>query len=468
VNAPIRLRVTAWFVALLAAILAAVAAFVAIELRRDLVDGQDRSLRPALGQIAVGFRREGPAEFTDQSATVLSGGRPASQVLGPGGRVLLAFGDPVSRRPMLAPDEIRAARAGRVTARTRRLDGASFRVVATAVRRRGARRVVAAAESLAPVERASHRALVLLVLAFPIALAAAAAGGWWLARRALGPLDRLTASAEAIGPGALAARVPVPGTRDEVERLARTLNTMLDRLERGAADQRRLVADASHELRSPLAAMRAELDVSLRADTLDPAARAVLESAREEVDRMSRTVDDLLTLARVDEHGAGPARAPVDLALVAARGAEGLAATARRRGVELTTQAAPAFALGDAEQLGHVVRNLVDNAIGFSPPGGRVRVASWQRDGAAGVSVEDDGPGVPPGERERIFERFYRLDRARSRHTGGSGLGLAIAAELAAAHAGRIEVESRPSGGSRFSLILPAAPTPAPTAPVPL
>ena len=177
--------------------------------------------------------------------------------------------------------------------------------------------------------------LLLLLLAGPAALAATALGGWWLARKALLPVDRMTSQAEEIGIDRLHERIALPRARDEIGRLAETLNAMLDRLERGVEEKRRLVADASHELRTPLAAMRAELDVSLMADDLPPAGREVLESTREEVDRMSRIVDNLLTLARVDEGrlellttqgGPGRGRRRGCAAAAAARDGEGRAA----------------------------------------------------------------------------------------------------------------------------------------------
>ena len=169
------------------------------------------------------------------------------------------------------------------------------------VDRLGERRVLVVGESLAGVDASVRRVLVLLLIAGPAALAATAAGGWWLARKALLPVSRMTSEADTIGIDRLHERVAVPRAADEIGHLAVTLNAMLARLEHGVREQHRLVADASHELRTPLAAMRSEIDVSLRGDRLTDDARAVLESTREEVDRMTRTVNNLLTLAQVDE-----------------------------------------------------------------------------------------------------------------------------------------------------------------------
>ena len=463
---PIRVRMTIWYAALLAIIIAAVGAFLVVRLRADLTGALDRTLRPATDQIATGYHAEGPLEFRDTARTILAGERAAAQAMSADGRVLVSYGDPVSRTPMLAGNDRAAVLRGRVVTRTVTLgphDG-QFRLAARAVERRGRRDVVGAVESLDPVSRSVRRALALLLLACPAALLATALGGWWLARRSLRPIEQMTTTAEAIGAQRLDERVAVPPTSDEVAHLARTLNTMLARIERGmneqqrlVAEQRRFVADASHELRTPLAVMRAELDVSLRADDLPKPAREVLESAREEVQGMSRTVDDLLTLATADEGRLALATEPVDLQASAGRVLEQVRTLAHRREVTLALADGSAIALADAERLDHAVRNLVENAIEFSPRGGRVELTASATGGKATLTVADHGPGIAAEHRERIFDRFYRIDPSRRRSTGGSGLGLAIAREIVEAHAGRISLLARHPRGSTFSIELPLA-----------
>jgi len=454
---------TAWYLALLACIVAAVGAFVLVGLRADLISATDRSLRPAVEQIAAGYGSEGLTEFQDKSASLLTGERASAQILTPDGVVLASFGDRVSREPMLALPAVTRVAAGRPLVFSGPLDrGSRFRVAARPVLRATQRLVVVAALSLAPVDRSVHRVLVLLLLALPVALLATAAGGWWLARRALTPITRMIATAEAIGPSELRDRLAVPRTGDEVAHLAVALNTMLDRIHAGLVEQQRLVADTSHELRSPLAVMRTNIDVSLRADELSPAAREILESNREEVDRMSATVEDLLTLARSDAREFPLSRELVDLQALASQAVQRLSPFAQRRGVTVSTDGSPAAVLGDPEHLGHVLRNLIDNAIKFSPRGSQVTVRAWSHAGEAGVTVEDEGPGIPDELRERVFDRFYRVDQSRARTPGGSGLGLAIARELAIAHGGRIDHAARHPKGSAFTITLPAAQTPDP------
>jgi heavy metal sensor kinase len=448
-----------WYVVLLAAVVAAVGVFLVLQLRSDLTAAVDRGLHPAAAQIADGYRAEGASEAVDVARSVLTGERPAAQILDPSGRIVVSWGDPVARAPMLTRTDAAAVlRDGELT-RTVALGRGDqrFRLVARPTASSGRRQVAAAVESMATVDRSVRSVVILLLIAGPAALMATALGGWWLARRALRPIDRMTARAAAIDLDRIEDRLVVPPTGDEVAQLATTLNAMLDRIARGVEEQHRLVADASHELRTPLAAMRAEIDVSLRADDLAPAARRVLESAREEVDRMARTVDDLLVLASLDEGRLALLVEPLDLHDVVSRAAASLRSLAGTRAVSLAVDGPAAPAIGDADRLGHAVRNLIENAIKFSPEGGEVAATTWAADGEVGVRVRDQGPGIAPELRERIFDRFFRADPSRTRATGGGGLGLAICREIVLAHGGRVWVEGADPSGSAFSLALRAA-----------
>lgn len=475
-RASLRLRVAAWYAGLLTVAIAILGLFLIVQLRSDLTRAIDVALRPAAAQIADDVRVDGPSEFRDSSRSVLKGERAASQLLDGRGSILATFGDPVADRPMATAVQVAAAAAGGrpVAARTLGQDQDDFRVVAAGAVRRGRRYVVVAAQASEPVDRSVGRVTTLLLLGGPAALLATALAGWWLARRALRPIEHMTGTAAAIGVDRLGERVPVWRSNDEVAHLARTFNTMLDRIQHGVDEQRRLVADTSHELRTPLAAMRAELDVSLHADALPPAAREVLLSAREEVDRMGQTVAGLLTLAAADGGVLHLDPVPLDLAALGASVAEQLAPVARRRGVEVVSEGPRVAVRADAARLGQAIRNLLENAIEFSPPRGTVHVTTERDGGTARLSVTDEGPGIPEHLAERVFDRFFRVDPSRSRATGGSGLGLAICREIAEAHGGRARFERR-ERGSTFVLELPAgdggslagvpAPAPRPRAP---
>jgi signal transduction histidine kinase len=273
---------------------------------------------------------------------------------------------------------------------------------------------------------------------------------WLLVGRALHPVEAIRAEVADISAHDLGRRVPVPAVADEIGRLAGTMNQMLDRLQSSADRQRRFAADASHELQSPLASSRAHLEVAL-AHPDDAPWASVATDLLEENHRMERLVRDLLFLARGDEGDLDAHRRPVDLDDVVSFEVGRL-----RPGAEVVIDASgvvPAEVSGHADQLHRVVRNLLENAVDHA----RSRVTIELRGTGAEVElvVADDGPGVPVPDRDRVFDRFTRLDDARSRQTGGAGLGLAIAREVVEAHGGRVRVEDGP--GARFVVRLPAA-----------
>jgi heavy metal sensor kinase len=457
VSLPIRARLTAWYAALLAVIIVALGAFLVLQLRSDLQQQVDRDVRDGAGMVARGYSERGTAEFLEVAEKVLPRGGSAAQVLDAQGRVLLSYGDEVAARDMAPAD----ARVDALRGRSRLMsvalgdDGQRFRAMVLPARRLGLLRVVVVAESMENVERSVNRVLLLLLLAGPAALAATALGGWWLARKALLPVERMTSQAEEISIDRLHERVAVPRAKDEIGHLAETLNAMLDRLEQGIIDKHRLIADASHELRTPLAVMRAELDVTLRSRDLSPASREVLASAREEVGRMSRTVDDLMTLAEVDEGRLGLLPTCVRLREAVDDAARPLGPLAEAKGVRLEVTGEDCETQADRQRLHQALTNFIENAIKYARPGGQVRATAWCRGDEVGVTVADDGPGIPPESRPHIFDRFYRVDTARGREGGGSGLGLAICHEIAGAHGGRVWVESEEGTGSAFSLALP-------------
>jgi heavy metal sensor kinase len=460
VSLPIRVRLTAFYAVLLSAIVIGLGAFLVLELRSDLQTRIDRDLQAASARIAEGYSEDGNEEFLDVAETALPRTGSAAQVRdAAGGRLLLSYSDLPGAEQLLPPGALQSAlRRGPVTRTvTVRVGDREQRFLTriAPVRRLGRRRVVVVAESLLEVDESVRRVLVLLLIAGPAALGATALGGWWLARSALLPVRRMTSEAREIGIDRLHERVAVPRVADEIGELAVTFNAMLERLERGVEDQHRFVADASHELRTPLAVMHAELDVSLRGDDLAPAAREVLESTREEVNRMSRTVDNLLTLAQADEGRLGLLTTHVELGdaiEAAARLLQPVAAAAR---VRLDVEGESCIAQADPRLLQQALTNLIENAIKFSPAGSRVSVTAWCRAEEVGVTVTDDGPGIPADAQAHLFDRFFRVDPARGRDVGGSGLGLAICREIAAAHGGRVWVDSDEGRGSAFSLTLP-------------
>jgi heavy metal sensor kinase len=458
VTAPIRVRLTLLYVLVLAAIVAGLIAFVVTLLRSDLTAELDRGLRDAAAQIAPAYRAEGPSEFHDTTRTVLpsSGREPAgAQILDPSGRVVVGEGAATATMPLAQSSTRATALAGHTVILSRRVGHPQrhLRVIAMPAERHGSRQVLVAVESLHEVDDATHRVLVLLLLGGAGALALVAVGGWWIARRALRPVDRMTRRAEAIGIDDLSQRIAVPRVNDELANLARTLNAMLERLQRGVAARERLIADASHELRAPLAAMRAELDVSLAYDRLDPAARAALTLARDDAVRLTRIVENLLTLASADEGHLELLIAPHDVTELARRVARAQRATTIARGIQLEVGGDEVVAELDGDRLAQVLTNLLDNAIRHTPDDGMIRVTVTDDAGGTRIAVTDDGPGIPSEDRERVFERFSRQDPVRPR--GGAGLGLAICREIVHAHGGRMWIDDTPSTGATVHIALP-------------
>lgn len=317
--------------------------------------------------------------------------------------------------------------------------------------------------SLGPARAFLRTARLLFALTSALILVGVIVTGRILTGRALAPVDRLVTQARTIGASTLHDRLPHPGTGDELARLVTTLNEMLDRIEHGFDAQRHFTADASHELRSPLSRLRAELEITLRRTRDAAEYERVLRSCLEEVERLGRLTDELLTLARLDA-GESKEGSRVVTAVHAVVDAtlEHLAGTAEQRGVRLVrdiesdlhVSVPPSF-------LALVVGNLVENAVKFSPPGGAVTVATARRNGDAVLRVSDSGPGIAADEASRVFDRFYRGRTAGSPDAEGVGLGLAIVRSVVEAHGGGVTVESGEGRGATFTVSLPLAPGPA-------
>ena len=303
---------------------------------------------------------------------------------------------------------------------------------------------IVASTPATPVEDNTAALSRSLAAGFPVLVVLVGAVTWLLAGRALRPVEQIRAEVEEISGHTLERRVPAPATDDEVGRLAQTMNRMLDRLQASSVRQREFVSDASHELRSPVAAIRTELEVALREPSSADWA-LVASNALAENERLERLVDDLLTLARLDE-GRVPAAEDVDLDDVAREEA------ARLRDPRLTVDVRATPVRGNREQLARVIRNLLENASRYADD--RIALSVASSDGLAVVTVADDGPGIPAADRERVFERFTRLDEARARSGGGVGLGLALVRAIAEAHGGAASVAGNVPG-ARVEVRLP-------------
>ncbi|MGC2461962.1 MAG: ATP-binding protein [Steroidobacteraceae bacterium] len=310
--------------------------------------------------------------------------------------------------------------------------------------------------SLDPIDAVQDRLLSLLGLLLPVLVVCAAGGGYLLVNWALRPVDRISRTAEQMSVQHLESRLPVVPTGDALERLSTSLNHMLGRLRDSVQTSRRFLADASHELRTPLTVVKGELQEIVGSDTVQREVRERIGSVLEEVARLEHLVSGLLALSRLDAGEAQREWVDVDLAELAANTAEQMRLMAEDRGIRLDSSALrPMVVRGDRGRLKQVIVNLLDNAIRFTPRGGTVSLLAAKEGGYLLLEVHDTGIGIPSSALPHVFDRFFRVDEARSREDGGGGLGLSIVKSICSAHGAEIEVESRSGYGSCFRLKFP-------------
>jgi len=403
----------------------------------QILDEQGRTV--AAGPTLEVAGRQGVIALTGEAGgLVISRTGPPPDVLGEGPGAGAAGGGPQERTVQLLPRSVLSAQLESIV---REVDTPNGRYT------------VVAAAPIDEVQRSVDAVRRALWVALPALVALVALVAWWLVGHALRPVEAIRAQVDEISGTTIHRRVPEPASGDEIGRLARTMNAMLGRLEAAATRQRQFVSDASHELRSPVTAIRADLEVALaEGDGADwpGVATAVLS----EESRLEALLADLLILAAGDEApppppvGTGAAVDLADLARAEARRPHAVPVTAGVTGLHPTT------VTGSSEQLARVVTNLVDNAARHAQ--GRVAVGVTGDGRRVRLTVDDDGPGVPEADRERVFERFTRLDDARARDAGGTGLGLAVVRSIAERHRGAAWMEAGPLGGARAVVELPA------------
>ncbi len=463
----LRTRLTLWYTSLLLSMLVVLGVVALALLDKGLRDNVDASLKSVARSLASSIRdapRGGPN--LDEALEALFGPVIAQRFY----RLLDPFGRP---DPRLAPrnrtqfplssEALQNAENGQDTYETVHLPQVStapIRLYTMPVIERG--RIihfVQVAMPLESVESARSRFLFILLGLTPFALGGAGVGGWFLARRALAPVDAMVEAARRISAEDLSRRLDTPARNDELGRLAAVLNDMLARLEQSFAAVRHFSADAAHELRTPLTILKGELEVANRATQSEAEYRRVITSCLEEADRLTALVEDLLFLARSDSGNISLPQTPVNLAEVLNDVAPALLALAEDAEVTCTiAPAAPVWVCGSEALLFRLIFNLGENAVKYTPSGGVVTITLTSNEKEASLEVSDTGQGVTPEEQKRIFDRFYRSDQARSR--GGVGLGLALARSIALVHHGQITVESNSGQGSCFRVTLPViAPT---------
>lgn len=448
----VRTRVAIVYAAIMAAVLGATSVFLLARLRSDLRSAVEAGLRSRADVLL----RDVAAEFEDigRGDGVVDEAEVVAQILGSDGRVLESA-VPVGDRALLGRRDLSALGTIGTFERDVTVRGAVEPTLLLAERSpRGP--VVVVGSSLEEVSAAPATLARLLWTGGPLLLVGTTAAVWVLAGLALRPVEAMRTEAEALSLGSDRRRLPVPSTGDEVERLAHTLNAMLERLERALERERRFVDDASHELRSPLAVLKAELELALSRSRTAAELEAALRSAAEEVDDLARLTEHLLVLARADRGLLPTSRSRIDVAELARQVCSALRARAGERGVRLETNGAgDVWADVDPLLVRQAASNLVTNALDHTPAGGSVSVGVSAADGAVELSVSDSGPGFDEALLPRAFDPFTRADDARGRGSG-VGLGLAIVRAIADAHGGRVAARNLDGGGAVVVLTLPA------------
>jgi heavy metal sensor kinase len=451
----VRLRLTAWYVLLLGLTLVLFSFYLHLRLEHSLAAQMDDALQVAASQaLALVGEDQGHPAFatTDAAQTVirrLIQAGFAGRLTAPDGTVWDGLGD--AQHVPAGPPPVPGWTSVEV-------EGTDWRVYSQPLEAPDGRPIgwLQVARSLAPSEQASESLFVQIMLSLPLVVVLAAVVGYFLAGRALRPIDRITRTAQAMSAQDLTQRIEYEGPDDEVGRLARTFDQMLDRLQAAFERERRFTADASHELRTPLTVIKGRIDVTVsRPRTVQEYTHTLYDVARE-TNRLIRLTNDLLFLTRLGQRSPSMQLQPVDLRDLLSAIVDQVRPLAEAKALELVEEVAPGLRLtGDPDHLIRLFLNILDNAIKYTPAGGRVTMRAVEESTTVRVTVRDTGPGIPPQHLPHLFERFYRVEADRSRETGGTGLGLAVAAEIARGHGGTLEVQSTVGQGTTCLIHLP-------------
>ena len=449
----VRVRLTLWYAGAMVVVLAVYAAAVFAIVSDTISEGLDERLHDDFDWASdmLAQRPDGTIRPYEETG---EGDSPWLQVWSLTGELL--YNTPSARRNPVPKAEILAAEAGDKITRVPDVEPA-YRVFTGPSRIGGRPVVVQVARSEAPITQDLHQLLFVLLLGLPIGVIASVLGGYSLARRALAPVDRMAERARTITAERLKDRLPVDNPDDELGRLATVFNETLGRLESSFEQMRHFTADASHELRTPLTAIRSVGEVGLRGKRDERAYRDIIGSMLEEADRLALLVDRLLTLSRADRGQEKLSSDHVDLCELANEVATQLDVLAedKRQTIRVEREAAPTW-VGDRLVLRQALLNLVDNAIKYTPAGGEITIRVAQTPKTALLDVSDNGPGIPVELRSRIFDRFYRIDKSRSRENGGgTGLGLSIAKWAVEVNGGELTLEAANGPGTTFRITLP-------------
>jgi heavy metal sensor kinase len=463
----IKFRLLAWYAVLLAGILLLLCAWLYLDLRNamkhDLCAAQARRARQ-LGNLLLAHGKEtGDAFMISQIKDWYA---PESndrfiRITRADGTLLYVSGTPKDGSFDPAEVPIFAPAQETESTRTERLSGGNKLLIASLNFKSAGNPdyLVEFGALLNPMENMLDHLFLQLALGLPLAVGIITVGGYWLLQRALRPVERITRAAEQITQLNLSDRLPVTKSGDELERLSVALNRMIARLDDAFQNSKRFVADASHDLRTPLTILRGELESLVEDPLLDEPLRGRLASLLEEAIHLSKIVEQLFTLTQLESGEPCKDWKRFDLAELARTTAEQVSLLAEDKKIFLSCEAnEPAYVEGDRSRIKQVIVNLLDNAIKYTPPLGKVLVQVHGVNGHAVLEVEDSGIGIPPEALPHVFERFYRVDKTRSMDAESAGLGLSIVKAICTAHGAQVEAASVPGVGSRFLVKLPLRP----------
>ena len=455
----VRARLTLWYAGVLALSLVAFALLIYYAAAAIFHERQDESLRSTAQTVASAYVEE----FEEAHSLAKAGQIVFAELTFPNRYVQVSdnTGQPIASSRNLSGTVVTIPRTTFDEARQQgsslvSVDGLRVAVVPLSSNQELGFATVA--EPLSVIDEGLSRLRRDFFAGVPIVLLLASAGGFFLARKSLAAIASMNDQTKRISAESLSARLKVKNPRDELGRLAATINDLLSRLESSFEEQQRFIADASHELRTPLAVLRGETEVALdKTRTVEEYQQSLL-LIKEESERLSRIVEDLFILARQPvDAPAALIKEHVSLNEAVRDCARAAQVLAKRKGVKLNLQShSPSLALhGDEELIKRMILNLLDNAVKYTPEGGEISVGLFRQNGNAEIVVCDTGIGIPETDQRRVFDRFYRVDKARSRALGGAGLGLSIVSWIVEAHEGQIEIESTPGRGSTFKVQLP-------------
>ena len=462
----LRVRLTLWYGTALALILIIFSTVLYVMTARSLRDAVDQSLEETAATAVRALEERGFLPLVDEGELMSQFPELARidkffQIFSPSGTITIRSPNVKQHEMPLSRQALEVASSGHSLFESAKYPKEPpLRLISVPIVYRGSLLyIIQVGTTMDSVEHTLNRLLLVLLVSMPVALAVSLAGGWFMAGRALRPVDAITLAAQRIAEGDLTQRLTASASVDEIGRLAKTFNDMIDRLEVSFRQIRQFSSDASHELRTPLTVMRGETELALRRPRELEDYKAVIESNLEEIDRMTHIVDELLFLSRADMGEVKMEHLPVPLdALIEDVQRQALLLGQERDVQVVLTSTAPTVVSGDELRLRELLLNLVDNAIKYSHSGGTVEMALTIEEEKARLSVTDHGIGIAEVDRPQIFNRFYRTDNARAHTKKGTGLGLAICSWIAESHHGHIEVQSKIGEGATFTVWLPLVP----------